>query len=502
VNLLAKLLRWLALLTFLGGAVCLYLLFRPSGWADWTSALRYSLEPALKGPWLPVAAAVAVVATLLARWLDRPVLGKAPARPRAATPAEGMGSVAPTAAHRDDRLRARLEAALAGRADIPLFVDRLLTAAALVRASDIHLQPLELTTRISMRVSGELEEVANTPQAHHEAIVRRLKVLAGLVPYETRKPQDGRFTFDSPRGSVDLRMSVMPTGHGEKVVLRLMRVGEGLLRLDELGMNQTTQQALQELLRESQGLIVLTGPTGSGKTTTLYSALQHIHESRGATTQLATLEDPIEIELPFASQSQIQRATGLTFQDALRSVLRQDPNVVMIGEIRDAESARIAVQAGLSGHLILTSLHADSAVGVFPRLIDLGVEPFLVASALLATISQRLVRRLCSHCRHPAALSRSQTKRLTERRVAADGLTFQVAEGCRACDGSGIAGRRALFEILKVSPQLRQQVTAKASTDRLEELARLEGMKPLLETAIAEAARGTLTLDEALRVTA
>lgn len=501
MNLLTTLFRLLALLTFLSGPVCLYLLFRPPDLNSWWLALRFSVAPALSSPWLPASAAVAVVATLLARWFDRPILASTPNRPQAAAPADMMDATVPDAGRRDERLRARLDAALAGRADIPLFVNRLLASAALARASDIHLQPLEVTTRISMRVSGELEEVAATPQAHHEAIVRRLKVLAGLVPYETRKPQDGRFTFDSPRGAVDLRMSVMPTGHGEKVVLRLVRVGEGLLRLDELGMSRETQHAFEELLREPQGVIVLTGPTGSGKTTTLYSALQHIHESRGGTTQLATLEDPIEIELPFASQTQIQRTGGLTFQDALRSVLRQDPNVVMIGEIRDAESARIAVQAGLSGHLILTSLHADSAVGVFPRLLDLGVEPFLAASALLATISQRLVRGLCPACRHPASLSRSQGARLNERRIATDGLTFHVAEGCSVCDNTGIAGRRALFEILKVSPELRQQVTAKASTDRLEDVARKEGMKPLLETALAAAARGEIAVDEALRIT-
>jgi general secretion pathway protein E len=412
-----------------------------------------------------------------------------------------MDSVAPAGDRLDQRFRGPLEAALSGRADIPLFVNRLLAAAALARASDIHLQPLEITTRISMRVSGELEEAAAPPQAHHEAIVRRLKILANLVPYETRKPQDGRFTFDSPRGSVDLRMSVMPTGHGEKVVLRLMQVGESLLRINELGMDPATQQSFEELLRQPQGVIVLTGPTGSGKTTTLYSALQHIHESRGTTTQLATLEDPIEIELPFASQTQIQQATGLGFQDALRAVLRQDPNVVMIGEIRDAESARIAIQAGLSGHLILTSLHADSAVGVFPRLIDLGVEPFLAASALLATVSQRLVRCLCPQCRHSATLNRRQAKALAERRVGSDGLTFYVSEGCRACKNSGIVGRKALFEILRVSPQLRQEVTSKASIEKLQELARAEGMKPLLEAAIAEAAHGTVAIDETLRIT-
>jgi general secretion pathway protein E len=271
----------------------------------------------------------------------------------------------------------------------------------------------------------------------------------------------------------------MPTHHGEKVVLRLARPASELLELERLRMPEEVRRRFEGLLAEPQGMIVLTGPTGSGKTTTLYSALGHVHESRGEVASLATIEDPVEIDLPFLDQTAVDRAAGLDFRDALRAVLRQDPNVLMVGEVRDAETAGAAVQAALSGHLILTTLHAGSAAGVFPRLIDLGVEPFLAASSVLAAASQRLARRLCPACRHPAPATRAQAAELTARRIDATGLTFQVAEGCSRCGGSGNAGRVPIFELLPATPELRREITAGANTDRLEELAAGRGMVPL-----------------------
>ena len=507
---MTRILLWLALATCLAGLGAIYVEYRPTTLMDGYFVLRDRIfAPAAEDPLVILATTVAIVAWFSSLDRDRSSLDRdrssrsrpAPSNPRRPLPQDhSSDSPAPKAA--PQLSKARLEAALEGRPDIPVFVERLLEAATLARASDIHLQPLERTTRVSFRSGGVLNEVAALPQAHHQDIVRRLKVLAHLVPYESRKPQDGRFTFQSSRGAVDLRMSVVPTSHGEKVVLRLMRIGEGLLKLSDLGLDEARRQRLEALLEEPQGVIVLTGPTGSGKTTSLYAAMDHIHCTRGGTTQLNTLEDPIEIELPFASQTQVQRAAGLDFHEALRSVLRQDPDILMVGEIRDPESAHIAIQAGLSGHLILTSLHADSAVGVFPRLIDLGIEPFLAASAILATVSQRLVRRLCPDCRRPKKPSRDQTRRLTEKRIPIDGLTFYVSEGCRACDGSGFGKRTAIFEVLKVSSAFRQEVTARTATDRLAELARREGNKTLLEAAVEEAARGRISLEEALRVTA
>ena len=482
------------------GLACVYLLFRPSGVGEALRALGLVVAAA---PLRLVVSGLglAILCHLLARWLELPTPRSNP-RPKSADIGDVRGDEEP-GSRKGERLRSRLEAALEGRrADVPLFVERLLAAAVLARASDIHLQPLELTTRVSLRVGGELSEVAAMPQAHHAEVIRRLKVLANLVPYEDRRPQDGRFTFTSPRGAADFRLSVVPTAHGEKAVLRLVQLGEGLLTLDRLGLDADQQERLQELLTEPQGVVLFTGPTGSGKTTSLYAALEQIHRRRGATVQIATLEDPVEIELSFVSQTQVNRSVGLGFAEALRSVLRQDPNVLMVGEIRDGESARIAVQAGLSGHLLLSSLHAESAVGGFPRLVDLGVEPFLVGSSVLAVVSQRLVQSLCPECRHPATPTRAERQRLQGLRVAVDGLTFQAAEGCVACNGTGSSGRRALFEILRTTPELRRKITARAPLDDLAEQARSEGTRPLLETAIAEAARGRISLAEALRVAA
>ena len=397
----------------------------------------------------------------------------------------------------------RLSRRLRGQIDVPAFVDELLRAAVAAEASDVHVKPTDLESRIAWRVRGELADVVAAPRPHHEMIVRRLKIMAQLVTYQTDLPQDGRFRLESERGAVDVRMSVMPTRHGEKVVLRLARAGHGLIVLDRLGMPRPLIESCRELLAERQGLIVLTGPTGCGKTTTLYAALAHIHEQRGATTSIASLEDPVEIDLPYLSQTQVDPASGLTFAASLRAVLRQDPNVLMIGEIRDAESAHIAIEAGLSGHLILTTLHAESTAGVFNRLIEMGVEPFLVSSSVLAALSQRLARRLCPECRVPAAREASAVERLIRRgvtRTAAESLSFYAAPGCVACGDSGVAGRAAIFESLRLTPHLRDLIASRVATHRIEEAALGEGMTPLFKAAVLEAVEGHISLDEALRV--
>ncbi len=514
----ARILRWLALGVAAAGGLASWWLFRPSSVAAWLDTFVLVLRPALGNPAVWIAAAVGVLSTLAARFFDvRPVEIRPRRKVHRAGASAGVTGVsdavsAPatkgnpvsegrTASPSDlAKARSRLELLLGKKPDVPAFVDQMLLTAIAARASDIHLQPLDLSTRLTYRIGGELQEIASLPQNRHEAVVRRLKVLSGLVTYRVEAPQDGRFTFDSPRGTADLRVSILPTHHGEKVVLRLVRVGAGLLPWEQLGMPESLRSRLESLLREPQGLIVLSGPTGSGKTTTLYSALQHLHQDRGTTTHLASIEDPIEVELPFISQTQVFRQVGLSFAEALRAVLRQDPNVLMIGEIRDPETAKIAVQAGLTGHLILTSIHADSAAGVCNRLIDLGIEPFMVSSALLATVSQRLARCLCPDCRHPASVPEPTVARLAAKGVAIDGLTFFRAEGCGACDGKGHRGRRAIFELVEMNGDLRRLITSRAPTDRIDEAAVGAGTVPLARAAVLAAAQGTLSLEEALRV--
>ncbi len=504
-------LRLLALAVALAGLVCLYLVYRPADPAAAWRAAGY-LAP-LANTWVIGSALVALAAGVGARLAEhvRPLEPPESGVHRLEAPIEFAGDApAPVVVRRAgsvEGLGGHLRRRRLGfrRPDVPAFVDELLAAAVGAGASDVHLQPGEAGTRVVWRVRGELAEVVAAPREHHETIVRRIKILAGLVTYQSDLPQDGRFTLETEAGRVDVRTSVLPTRHGEKVVLRLARAGGGLIELDRLGMPDAVLESFTELLAAPQGLIVLTGPTGCGKTTTLYASLAHVHRTRGGVTSIATIEDPVEIDLPFLAQAQVDREAGFTFEAALRSTLRQDPNVLMIGEIRDRETAAIAVEAGLTGHLILTTLHAESAAGAFNRLIELGVEPFLVSSAVLAVVSQRLARRLCPRCRRPAAASRPAQKRLVQRgitRTAAESLSYYAAPGCEACGGTGLAGRTAVFELLRVTPALRERIAAGVPTDQIARAALEEGITPLLKAAVLEAVAGTLSLEEALRVAA
>ncbi len=505
MNRIAKALRISALLVSAAGLVCLYLDRQPADLPSAAAAAGALLTLAAADAWVPVFAAAALVTFAAARLLERvPAPGRAAGEPPVAkiepvssfpepmVLARGGGEIGP-----------RLSEHLRGRPDVPAFVDDLLGAAVAAGASDVHVKPTDAEARVAWRVGGELAHVVAVPKLHHGLIVRRLKILAELVTYQTDLPQDGRFKIESTRGTVDIRMSVLPTRHGEKVVLRLTRAGHGLIALDRLGMPEPLLESYREILGERQGLIVLTGPTGCGKTTTMYGSLAHIHEQRGSTTSIATIEDPVEIDLPYLSQTQVDSATGLTFAASLRAVLRQDPNVLMVGEIRDVETAHIAVEAGLTGHLILTTLHAESTAGVFNRLIDMGIEPFLTSSSVLAVLSQRLARRLCPSCRQPEPRDRSTTRRLIRQgvtRAAAESLSFYSASGCEACGSAGVCGRTAIFELLRLTPPLRDLIASKVSTHQIEEAALREGMTPIFKAAMLEAVDGTVSLDEAFRV--
>jgi len=393
----ARWLRWLAVLVVLAGVLTCYLLYRPSNLSEFLRALLHFAAAATVRPMVWAAAALFATSSLARWWVERGLtLEVAPQRRhvlQVVTEAVEQPAVVPQVSRGSradddsvDRLRQTLLAALDRQPDVPALLDRLLAGAIAAAASDIHIQPLAEATRVTLRLRGELHQVGNLPVAVHDPLLRRLKVLAELVPYQTRQPQDGHFVVSSDAGAVDFRLSVLPTQHGERAVLRLALRGAARRGLDDLGLPAAMLGDLHELLAETQGMILLTGPTGCGKTTTLYAALEHIHQSRGDTVSLSTLEDPVEVELPFLNQTQVQGSVGLGFAEGLRAVLRQDPDVLMVGEIRDADTARVAVRAALSGHLILSTLHAESAAGVFSRLYDSDVEPFLAASAVQAAI--------------------------------------------------------------------------------------------------------------------
>lgn len=480
------------------GAVTFVWWYRPVGWGDLVQVVTFVVPRAVLHPVVLAAAAVAVVSGLVARLV-------APARSFGvrrrtrhvvdARPAQPM--VPPT-----DGVAPQVDVPFAPSRDTVAFLDQVLRDAIERDASDVHLTPRAEDSLLSLRIDGRIEPYATLDHDAHDRLLRRIKILADLVVYVTDRPQDGAFTLETPVVPVDVRTSVLPTKHGEKAVLRLASAAAGYRRLDALGLGIAQGAQLRALLTRPEGLIVLTGPTGSGKTTTLYAALDHIHRRRGETAAIASIEDPVEIDLPFLSQTQVDPTQGLGFAEGLRAVLRQDPNVLMVGEIRDAETAAIAVQAGLTGHLILSTLHADHAAGVFNRLIDMGVEPFRVASAVQAAIAQRLLRRLCPACRVPTVLGADAANRLGRRGLSTAGLRFYNAKGCDRCDDRGYVGRVALFEILEATPELVEHVSQGRPSQRIEETARAGGMVPLAQAALDAAADGDVSLADALRLIA
>ncbi len=396
-------------------------------------------------------------------------------------------------------LAAALRSAVdAEKPDIVLIFDTLLRGAIHLGASDLHFQPLDTGTRVSFRVGGVLEDVMTVPPAVHKPLVMRVKVLARLITYVSDKPQDGHLTVPSDAGPTDVRVSLLPTSHGEKVVLRIARAGVQIPGLEALGLTPALQHRFLPILKKPQGLIYFAGPTGSGKTTTIYAALGHIKKERGETIHIATIEDPVEFDVPFLTQTSVRPDAGLTFAQGLRSMLRQDPNVMMVGEIRDAETAGIAIQAGLSGHLILTTIHAESAAGVFARLIEMGVEPFVLASASLASVSQRLVRVLCPHCRRVGPPTQAQQDRLGALGAKAN-FSFEPV-GCVRCGNRGYLGRTAIYELLEVTPSVRELINQRVPTPEIVKAAQGSSMETMLSDGVAKADVGVTSLDEVFRV--
>ncbi|MBL0163603.1 MAG: type II/IV secretion system protein [Xanthomonadales bacterium] len=364
------------------------------------------------------------------------------------------------------------------------------------RASDIHLRPGEDATDVLYRIDDELVPVRRLGRALNPAVVSRIKVLAGMNLAEHRRPQDGRTTFriDSRR-TVDLRISLLPTVFGESIVVRLLDTTESLWNLDQLGLSESDRQRIEDVMARSHGMFLATGPTGCGKSTTLYAMLLELRKQR---INILTIEDPVEFHIADIQQMQVNRAAGFTFASAMRNFLRHDPDVIMVGEIRDRETADIAVESALTGHLMLSTLHTNTAATTVTRLLDLGVEAYLLRTSLLAVISQRLVRLTCPHCRTEEAVHMHMREELG---VGADEV-FHIGRGCHRCEGLGVFRRQAVYELMVITPRLRQLIVPSADADALHAAAIVEGMIPITRAAVALARSGVISLAEAWRVRA
>ena len=367
-------------------------------------------------------------------------------------------------------------------------------------ASDIHVEPYEKSLRIRYRVDGVLEETKSPPKSMQNALISRLKIMSHLDIAEHRLPQDGRFRIVSKGNEIDFRISFLPTYHGEKVVMRVLDKSNLTLDLDKLGFEAQPMEAFASALKLPFGMILLTGPTGSGKTTTLYSALHKINKP---SHNIVTVEDPVEYELVGVNQVPTKSEIGLTFAAALRSILRQDPDIVMVGEIRDEETADIAVKAALTGHLVLSTLHTNDAASVFTRLTDMGLEPFLVQSSVMLAAAQRLLKRVCISCKEEIQVPDDVLKRIQFNNSLCEGKpAFVRGRGCNNCKGTGYKGRLAVIEAMPNYPELQDLVMKRAPTMDIKRTALKCGMRSLRQNALAKAARGLTTIEEVLRATA
>jgi general secretion pathway protein E len=383
--------------------------------------------------------------------------------------------------------------------DVSSALDVLLRGGLVLGASDLHFNPLAGELTVTFRIDGVLHTVTTLPGQWASRLSRRVKVLARLDSF-TNDPQDGSLRRVLGDLKLEARVSILPANHGERVVLRLVRGGEAVTRLDHLGFDPETTKKFKQLLRRPQGIFYVSGPVGSGKTTTLYSMLQELHLDRGDTTSIVTLEDPIEVQLPFATQTQINRKVAMDFAQTLRSVLRQDPGALMLGEVRDKETAEIATQAGLTGHMILTTVHVQSAAGTFARLIEMDVEPFVLASSCNASLAQRLVRRLCPECARPASVTPELSERFAQRGVILHRSDYLEPMGCPKCEKRGYLGRLPVAELLIVSEAIQEAIRRRASSEEIHRLAVSEGMSPLIHAALDRANAGETSLEEVLRV--
>jgi general secretion pathway protein E len=380
---------------------------------------------------------------------------------------------------------------LTEEAPIIRLLNAILQQAVKERASDIHLEPYEKELDVRMRVDGILHKVLSPPKIIQDALISRVKIMANLDIGEKRLPQDGRIRLLIGGRDIDIRVSIVPTTFGERAVLRLLDRKQGLLGLWEVGLNKEDEARLEELLQRTNGILLVTGPTGSGKTTTLYAALHRVHTGE---KNIITIEDPVEYQLKGIGQIHVNPKIGLTFASGLRSILRQDPDVIMVGEIRDFETAEIAIQASLTGHLVLSTLHTNDAASAITRLVDMGVEPFLVASSLVGVLAQRLVRMVCPDCK------RSYEPMEEEAKYVSCSALYR-GRGCDRCNGKGYLGRFGIFELLIIDDDIRQKIAEKSDSQAIKNLAVTKGMKTLRTDGFEKAIQGIATVEEVLRVT-
>lgn len=366
------------------------------------------------------------------------------------------------------------------------------------KASDIHIEPYEKELDVRMRIDGILHSILSPPKIIQDALISRVKIMADLDIAEKRLPQDGRMRLLIGAKDIDIRVSIVPTTFGERAVLRLLDRRQGLIGLHEVGLDEGDARRMEELLTRTSGIILVTGPTGSGKTTTLYAALNRIHTEE---KNIITVEDPVEYQLKGVGQIHVNPRIGLTFASGLRSILRQDPDVIMVGEIRDYETAEIAIQASLTGHLVLSTLHTNDSASALTRLIDMGVEPFLIASSLVAVVAQRLVRNICPFCKESYEATEEEYRYFSSLASLHSPLVLSRGAGCDKCRGEGYLGRMGIFELLYVTGGIRQMITARRDAQVIKDLAVSGGMRTLFMDGLSKITKGLTTLQEVLRVT-
>jgi type II secretory ATPase GspE/PulE/Tfp pilus assembly ATPase PilB-like protein len=380
-------------------------------------------------------------------------------------------------------------------------VDYLIEKASDLRASDIHIDPSNTKVRVRLRVDGVLQDAYEFPKNIHPEIISRIKVLARLRTDEHQSTQDGRFRhiFPGTENFVDIRVSIAPTYHGENAVLRLLSDKAEAFTLPSLGFSESDEKKIVHALKKSSGMIVVTGPTGSGKTTTLYTLIKMLNSKE---VSIITIEDPIEYAVDDVEQIQVNPRTGLTFANGLRSILRQDPNIIMVGEIRDAETANIAVNTALTGHLLLSTLHTNDVATTIPRLLDMGIESYLVASTVSVAIGQRLVRKICEHCKEKVNITPAIMESLVGMSLEKtfDKEKMSKGKGCKKCNGSGYSGRISINEVLVADNDIRDAILRKASSAELKNIAVRNGMTTMIEDGFKKVEAGLTTIEEVLRV--